>query len=88
MINSSTCQLPLYPSYNKSGTTIAGIKDTPGVDSYHLNYPIALYCDDKENIYIGDFSKIVKYSFNNTREGVIVAGGVGITMYRLQVIYI
>lgn len=71
-INSSTCHLPLYPMYNKSGTTIAGITSESGKDPNRRFYPVCVYLDSKQYIYVCDNSnsRIIKYSQNNAQEQV------------------
>lgn len=71
-INSSTCHLPLYPMYNKSGTTVAGITSKSGKDLNQLSWPVCVYLDSKQNIYICDAStyRIMKYSQSNAQKQV------------------
>jgi sugar lactone lactonase YvrE len=69
----------MWPSGSSSGTTIAS--------TVSWIYPMALTLDSAGNIYVGDSSRIVKWSPTTQTATTIVSGGYGNSSNQLSMVY-
>lgn len=88
--HSSPCLLPLHPSYNKVGITVANFADINGSNASRLQLPNCIYLDIERYLYVGDAlrGRIVIFPPQNKRENVTFADGVGPFIGNTQCLYI
>ena len=87
--HSSTCLLPLHPSYNKVGIAVANLADSNRGDAPQ-QIPTCMYLDNERYLYVGDAQRgeIMIYPPKNKQEPVSFAEGVGRSIGYTRCLYI